>query len=170
MSHFTRTTLRRRWLGIPLAIWALLALAGVAFAAWLIIQATANISVTTASFGPFGSVSASTQQGSCTTVLNGGGSQVDVTWSNVMLGGTPCAFRLVVSAPAGSTVGYGKWVAITSAPEVVLEDLSCGQATLPGGNKNYEARLTLGASSQPGTTYGPLSYQLQLAPSPQTCP
>jgi len=157
-------TLRRRWLGVPLALWASLALVGVAFAGWLLLTTLAKFAVTSQSFGPFTTQSQTVIAGACSS-LTSGPDEVTVTWSNVAPGQV-CTLQLGATndGPGGSPSGYGVWTPIAApGAEFDVADLTCAAAAAPGSppaEVNYQLRLTATGSLAPNTVYGPFTFRL----------
>jgi hypothetical protein len=161
MTHNAPTLKRRLWIA-PLWLWAVLALAGVAFAAWLLVSIAVNASVTTAEFGPFPLKDEYSFSGvGCSGVVDLPTSTVTLTWA----GATPenSCRAILRNTNQGGTTGYGHWEAVSISPELFFLDEQCGAGVPPANVGLFPVQVHLDPDlSQPGEAY---SAQLQLVMS-----
>lgn len=93
---------RRRILGIPVALWLAVAVAGAAVAAWLVLI-TVTGTVTTANATVMLTGAPTTTAGTCTGTGTNFGTTTNITWSNTV-GGSTCTLEYGMKGAMTNTV------------------------------------------------------------------
>jgi len=160
---------------VPLAAILAAVVTVVAAAAWLIIALTANVQVTSSSFGPFAVgiplrlTSGDYSLNECSYTENPPGSGTwDVNWANA-IPGRYCGIDVPVTNN-GPVPGYASFVEVSSNP-ALAPVLECGTEITPGATENISFTYSLDeTNSDPGQVYNGVVAELQIVHEAPACP